>query len=205
VSQERRFDPAKLAKLDSPERRARMPPAAIVAALELTPRARVADVGAGSGYVTFALLDAESRPSRVHAVDVSQPMLGELRRRLAEHAHGGVVETRLAPAENLPLDAASVDRVVLGNVFHELDDPAGALAEARRVLAPSGRILILDWERPDGARGAADIGPPYEHRVAKRDVEGALRAAGFADIRSHPGFRDVYAVSALRQESLNVG
>ena len=201
MSHERRFDPAKLAKLDSPDRRARMPPAAVAAALELGPHARVADVGAGSGYVTFALLDAESPPAVIHAVDVSEPMLDELARRAERHARGAAVHVHVAPAETLPLEAASVDRVVLGNVFHELDDAPRALAEARRVLAPEGRIVILDWERPDGASGAAEIGPPYEHRVASRDVELALEAAGFDDVRRHDGFRDVYALSARRTAS----
>jgi ubiquinone/menaquinone biosynthesis C-methylase UbiE len=198
MSHSRRFDPAKLAKLDSPERRARMPHAAIVAALELEPHARIADVGAGTGYVTFALLDGEPSPAIVHAVDVSEPMLEELTRRAALHARGVLVHVYVAGAESLPLDAASVDRVVLGNVFHELDDPPRALAEARRVLAPGGRLVVLDWERPAGAKGEADIGPPYEHRVAGDDVEAALRRADFADVRRHEGFRDVYAISGRR-------
>ena len=196
MTHERRFDPAKLSKLDAPERRARMPPSAVAAALELGPNARVADVGAGSGYVTFALLAADPSPALVHALDVSTGMLEELARRAATHPRGSTIRTQLAPAEALPLDAASVDRVVLGNVFHELDDAPRALAEARRVLAPGGRIVIFDWERPDGASGPADIGPPYEHRVAQRAVEAALRSAGFEDVRSHDGFRDVYALSA---------
>jgi len=76
MSHSRRFDPAKLAKLDSPERRARMPHAAIVAALELEPHARIAAVAAGTGYVTFALLDGEVPPAIIHTIDVSGPMLG---------------------------------------------------------------------------------------------------------------------------------
>ena len=198
MSHSRRFDPAKLAKLDSPERRARRPHAAIVAALELEAHARIADVGAGTGYVTFAVLDGEPPPAIVHAIDVSGPMLEELTRRAALHARGGLVHVYVARAESLPLDAASVDRVVLGNVFHELDDPPRALAEARRVLAPGGRLVVLDWERPAGAKGEADIGPPYEHRVAGDDVEAALRRADFADVRRHEGFRDVYAISGRR-------
>jgi ubiquinone/menaquinone biosynthesis C-methylase UbiE len=193
-----RFDPARLAKLDSPERRARMPAAAIVAASGIGPGSRVADVGAGTGYVTFALLDADPPPAVVDAIDVSEHMLVELTRRATDHARGERVTRHLAPAEALPLADSSEDRVVLCNVFHELDDAPRALAEARRVLAPGGRVLILDWERPDGATGRPEIGPAYEHRVAGRDVEAALAAAGFDDVRHHEGFRDVYAISAQR-------
>lgn len=195
MAHDRRFDPAKLAKLDAPERRARMPWEAIRAALDIGAGARIADVGAGTGYYTFALLDGAVRPGLVHAIDPSAPMLEELTRRAREQGREMLLRTHVAAAEALPIDDASVDRVILGNVFHELDDPAQALSEARRVLAPSGRVLVVDWERPDDAHGDAEIGPPYAHRTARGEVEEALRMAGFLRVLAHPGFRDVYAIT----------
>jgi len=198
MAHERRFDPAKFARLDAPERRARMPSAAICAAADVPARGRLADVGAGTGYYTFALLEGLAAPGLVHAIDPSAPMLEELSRRVIAAGKGDVVQTHLAPAESLPLADGSVDRVVFGNVFHELDDPSRALSEVRRVLAPGGRVLVVDWERPEGASGEPDIGPPFGHRVAQAEVEAALSAAGLVRIRAHEGFRDVYALTADR-------
>ena len=195
MAHDRRFDPAKLAKLDAPERRARMPWHAIRTAVDIQGGARVADVGAGTGYYTFALLDGAVQPALVHAIDASAPMLEELARRAREQARELLLRTYVAVAEALPLDDASVDRVIFGNVFHELDDPVQALSEARRVLAPSGRVLIVDWERPDAAHGDPEIGPPYAHRTARSEVEKALATAGFLRVLAHPGFRDVYAIT----------
>lgn len=195
MAHERRFDPAKLAKLDAPERRARMPWQAIRAAVDIQAGARVADVGAGTGYYTFALLDGAVQPALVHAIDASAPMLEELARRAREQGKELLLRIHVAAAEALPIDNGSVDHVILGNVFHELDDPVQALSEARRVLSPSGRVLIVDWERPDAAHGDPEIGPPYAHRTARREVEEALRTAGFLRVHLHPGFRDVYAIT----------
>ena len=195
MAHERRFDPTKLAKLDAPGRRARMPWEAIRSAVDVWAGARVADVGAGTGYYIFALLDGAVQPGLVHAIDASAPMLEELARRAREQGKELLLRTHVAAAEALPIDDASVDRVIFGNVFHELDDPARALSEARRVLAPSGRVLIVDWERPDDAQGEPEIGPPYAHRTARSEVEDALRTAGFLRVLAHPGFRDVYAIS----------
>jgi ubiquinone/menaquinone biosynthesis C-methylase UbiE len=192
---ERRFDPAELAKLDAPERQERMPPAAIVAAARPRAGMRVADIGAGAGYFSLALLGASQPPAEVHAVDVSAELLCELVRRWPTSS-----ATRLicheASAEKLPLPDASVDLVLLGSVFHELDDAPQALSEARRILARGGRILIVDWDIPPGATGAAPVGPPYNHRVPPTQVRTLLRRHGFADIEEHPGFRDLYALSA---------
>lgn len=56
---------------------------------------------------------------------------------------------------------------VLANIWHELDDPAAALAELARILKPGGRIAVLDW-RPDVERPP---GPPLEHRLSAREVQ----------------------------------
>ena len=196
MTHERRFDPTKFAKLDAAERRERMPWAAIRAAADLPAHGRLADVGAGTGYYTFALLDGPVAPGLVHAIDPSASMREELSRRAHATGKGDVVKTHLAPAESLPIADRSVDGVIFGNVFHELDDPSRALAEARRVLAPGGRVLVVDWERPDAASGEPEIGPPFAHRVAQGDVEAALLSAGLVRVRAHPGFRDVYALTA---------
>lgn len=192
----RRFDPANLARLDSPERKERMPPDAIVRAAALGDGARVADVGAGVGYYTRALFESSKPPAAVHAIDVSPEMLAELESRLA--AHRDRLHTHVAPAERLPLPDAAVDLVVMGNVFHEFDDATRALGEAHRVLVVGGRILVVDWGVPANRDAPRDVGPPYEHRVAEEDVRAALARAGFVDVRAHEGFRDVYALSARR-------
>jgi len=196
---DRRFDPSKLARLDSEQRRLRTPPEAIRAAAEPFAGKRVADVGAGAGFFSFALLDAPEPPAQVDAIDVSPELLAALADRLRTHRYGERVRPLCAPAEALPLENGAVHLVMLGMVLHELDDAAAGLREAHRALAEDGRILIVDWDRPDDATGEPEAGPPYAQRTPKAAARVLLEQAGFHDLRSHDGFQLVYALTARRR------
>jgi ubiquinone/menaquinone biosynthesis C-methylase UbiE len=197
-SHDRRFDPAKLARLDSPERRQRMPPDAIRAAAAPFADVRVADVGAGAGFCSFALLDAPSPPALIHAIDVARELLDVLEARREAHPHGRRLTTHCSVAESLPLPDGAVELVMLAAVLHELDDAPRALREAHRVLTPGGRVLIIDWDVPDPAVGEPPVGPPWADRISSRAAGHLLAQAGFRDLRSHGGFEQVYALTAAR-------
>lgn len=112
---------------------------------------RIADVGAGTGKLTRALVAGEG--AEVVAVDPDPAMLAALR-----DAVPGV-PTFVGTAERLPLPDASVDAVVLGQAWHWVD-PVVASAEIGRVVRPGG-VLGLVWnlrdERVDWVRRLTDI------------------------------------------------
>ncbi|MEW2461172.1 class I SAM-dependent methyltransferase [Microbacterium sp. K41] len=112
---------------------------------------RIADVGAGTGKLTRALVAGEG--TEVVAVDPDPAMLAALR-----DAVPGV-PTFVGTAERLPLPDASVDAVVLGQAWHWVD-PVVASAEIGRVVRPGG-VLGLVWnlrdERVDWVRRLTDI------------------------------------------------
>ncbi|EPD85359.1 hypothetical protein HMPREF1529_01977 [Microbacterium sp. oral taxon 186 str. F0373] len=99
---------------------------------------RVADVGAGTGKLTAALLDAGAD---VIAVEPDAAMLATLREALP------AVETLIGAAERMNLPDESVDAVVLGQAWHWVDVVA-ASAEVGRVLKPGG-VLGLVWNIRD--------------------------------------------------------
>lgn len=110
------------------------------AMLKLAPRARYVDIGVGDGLLTLMLAEvAES----VTAVDISTEMLGQLRRR-AERKGIANLSTVEGELEDLPLEDASFDVAVLSQALHHAAAPERALAEARRVLVPGGRLLVID-------------------------------------------------------------
>lgn len=178
---ERRFDPARAHRLDDPDRKRWLPPEEVIAALHLHQGETVVDIGAGTGYFTIPMAAAVGPSGHVFALDVSPEMLAHLRNKLAGAINVQCVE---AEASSTGLPAASCNLVFTANVWHEFDDRAAVLAEARRVLKPGGRIAILDW-RPDVE---PDHGPPLAHRIAQDAAKNALQAAGFlVRTASHPG------------------
>jgi ubiquinone/menaquinone biosynthesis C-methylase UbiE len=102
----------------------------------------VVDVGSGTGLLTLAFA---RRTAFVWAID-SSPAMNEYLRVKARSAHLDNVETVLASAVSLPLVDDVADLVVSNYCLHELRDADKhrALAEARRVLKPGGRLVIGD-------------------------------------------------------------
>jgi len=102
-----------------------------------------ADLGAGTGFVTQALLEAGLT---VFAVDRSPEMLAGLRARFPAAAQTGRLTALAGEAHRLPLPDASVDHVFANMLLHHVDDPARAIAEMARILRPGGRLVITDLD-----------------------------------------------------------
>ncbi|MDW6056989.1 methyltransferase domain-containing protein [Streptomyces sp. FXJ1.4098] len=99
----------------------------------------VVDVGCGAGR---AVAELAEQGVKAVGVDPSERMIAVARGRWPEGDY------RIAGAYELPLPDASVDGYRADKVFHELSEPEQALAEARRVLVPGGRIVLVgqDWD-----------------------------------------------------------
>src|SRR5947209_15709197 len=119
--QERQVTPAYEAALD---------------ALGVGPSTRLLDAGCGAGML---LRLAADRGADVHGLDASAGLLAHARSRVPG---APVLQGEL---EQLPYEDASFDLVTGFNSFQYAARPAVALAEARRVARPDGRVLLLNW------------------------------------------------------------
>lgn len=139
----------------------------------------VIDVGAGTG----ANLPHFRAAGRVHAVEPDPAMRSRLTAKL-DRARVPV-EVTAASAEELPFDDAGVDAVVFTLVLCTVADQAKALAEARRVLRPGGRLAVLEHVRSTGghARWQSLATPLYIWLAGgchpNRDTAAAIERAGF--------------------------
>lgn len=142
--------------------------------------ALVADVGCGPGWQLARLL--EMAPE-VHplAVDLSLGMVTEARSRSG--AAGAV-----GSAQDLPLADRSVDRIIAAHMLYHCPDPAGAVAELRRVLCDGGELLVV-LNGPDHMRRYVDA----RHRAARAPVGWASDRVGLqhAPDLLRPHFGDV--------------
>jgi ArsR family transcriptional regulator len=114
--------------------------AAMLAALGDAPLGRVLDVGTGTGRIVQLL---SPRADRTVGLDSSHSMLAVARANL-ERAGATDWELRQGDVHSPPLDPASFDLVVIHQVLHYLDDPARALDQAAGLVAPDGRLLVVD-------------------------------------------------------------
>lgn len=166
----KKFDPAHAHLLDAPERERYLPTAALVDLLELGGEETVVDYGAGTGRLTLPIARALGSGGRVVAVDSSGEMLDRLRERLSPDVG---VELEHVADNVVPLGDGAVDRILAVNLLHEVRGE-GALAEMRRLLAPNGFVLVVDWERGR----PRDSGPPDELLYDAGEAAAALGEAG---------------------------
>jgi ArsR family transcriptional regulator len=146
---------------------------ALLALVPAEPAGRLLDIGTGTGRVLELLAP---RVRQGLGVDASKQMLALARARLVGPGldHCAV---RQADMYRLPLPDASFDTVVLQMVLHHAEDPAGVVTEAARVLAPRGRLLLIDL----AAHQRTDLTGKLAHRwpgFADADVDRMFTAAG---------------------------
>lgn len=137
---------------------------------------RVLDLGAGTGKFTERLI---SRADEVVAVDPSEPMLAELRRKLPD------VRALIGTAEEIPVPDATIDLVTVAQAYHWFD-PEPAAREIRRVLTSAGRLALV-WNGPDQrCRWDADA-----HRIAHPPATGDHVDDGTLPVLDVPGFSQI--------------
>lgn len=189
-----RFPFEKHEKLDDAERRERQPVTPVLRALDLAPDHVVLDLGAGTGYFAVPIA-LELQTGRVIAADVEPRMLGRLAlKAAAAGAEDRVERLPVDGSPSLPLPGASIDRVLVANLYHELPDRRGSLSQLHRVLRPGGMLLLVDWD----PEGVATAGPPVPFRVSAEQGERELLGEGFRTVERLSLYRDHWALLAVK-------
>jgi ubiquinone/menaquinone biosynthesis C-methylase UbiE len=179
-------------KLEDPERLKWLPPADVLLRLHLSRGARVADIGAGTGYFSFPLAKEIGSAGEVLAVDLQQEMLDLLRQKLEQSESPKNISLHLGTASHLPLPDNSVDLAFYANIWHELNDQDAALREARRITLSQGRIAILDWRSDKDS----PPGPPQAHRISAETIVNLLQTNRCHNVACYNVGQYIYLVTA---------
>lgn len=167
-------DPEKWAKLfDDPARDAWQKPGETVAALGIRPGMIVADIGAGTGYFEAYLSRAVGPGGLVLAIDPEPKMVQHLGRRARKDGLTNVLPV-LGSTDEPFLPKGRVDRVLIADTYHHIDDRLAYFGRMREALAPGGQVAVVDFhKRP------LPVGPPPEHKLSREHVLDEMRRAGW--------------------------
>lgn len=163
--------PAWAKAFDDPGRDAWQKPDDVIRALALAPDARVADLGAGTGYFTVRLARALPQ-GRIYGIDVEPDMVKYLDDRARKEGLPNVVPLLAAPDD--PRLPESVDLVLVVDTYHHIDDRVAYFARLQQKLAPGGRVAVVDFRR------GQPMGPPDAHKIPPEQLKQEMAAAGYA-------------------------
>lgn len=159
--------------LDRPERALEENPDAALDALHLKSGMMVADVGAGTGYMSLRLARRVAPGGIVYAEDI-QPEMLRLLRQNADRERIGNVQTVLGSETDPKLPSGKLDLILLVDVYHEFSQPQKMLRRMRDALKPDGRLVLVEYRKEDPT---IPIRP--EHKMSVAEVKTEVEAEGF--------------------------
>jgi ubiquinone/menaquinone biosynthesis C-methylase UbiE len=169
---------AYIAALEDPKRDAYQKPHEVMEALAVKDGEVIADIGAGSGYFTLRLARHVGDKGRVYAVDVSPDMVRHLNGKIRDLGVLNVSSILAEPDD--PLLPQPVDRFLIVDVWHHIEDQAGYLALMKKQLKPGGQVVMIDFQKRE-----LPVGPPVDMKISREDLLKQMEGAGFRLAKEH--------------------
>ena len=179
---------------DAPERDSWQKPEKLVEHLQIRSGQRVADLGAGTGYLLPHLSPAVGDTGAVLAIDTEPSLVEHLRARSEKTGLANVTPI-LASANNPRIPPSSVDLVLILDTYHHIGDRVRYVRDLKSSLRPGGRIAIIDWRKRE-----LPVGPPPDHKLSRDHVVAEMTEAGF-DLLDEPEFLPNQYVLTFRPSS----
>jgi len=142
-------------------------------AVRIAKGSTVADIGAGSGYMTVRLAKRVGPDGRVFANDLQPQMIELLRQRVAREKITNVTLVQ-GTVDDPKLPSASVDLELMVDVYHELSQPQIMLRRLREALKSGGRLVLLEYRKEDPT-----IPIRFEHKMSVAEARMEVEAEGF--------------------------
>ncbi|MBI3491589.1 MAG: class I SAM-dependent methyltransferase, partial [Acidobacteria bacterium] len=159
--------------LERHEREEEEDPDMAISVLRIAKGASVADIGAGSGYITMKLASRVGPTGKVYANDIQPQMLQMLAKRLAAKKIANVILVQGA-IDDPRLPPESVDLELLIDVYHEFSQPQAMLRGLRAALKPGGRLVLLEYRKEDPT-----VPIKLEHKMTVAEAKMEVEAEGF--------------------------
>ncbi len=163
--------------LERPEREQEEKPSVLIDAIELKVTDVVADIGAGTGYLTFRMAPKVPR-GKVLAVDIQQEMLDMLNAK-AKKLGVSNVQTVLGTESDPKLPPNAVDVVLMVDAYHEFSYPREMMQAIVTALRPGGRVVQVEYRGEDPA-----VPIKLHHKMSEAQAVKEMSAVGLSHVKT---------------------
>ncbi|WP_413175336.1 class I SAM-dependent methyltransferase [Anabaena azotica] len=157
--------------LQRPNREAEEKPSQIINLLNLKPDQIVADIGAGTGYLSFLIAPLLPQ-GKVLAVDI-QPEMLEIIEYFKQEKKINNIEPTLATLTNPNLPPESIDLAIMVDAYHELAYPQEVMTEIVKALKPGGRVVLVEYRAENPFIMIKRL-----HKMTQKQVKKEMQAVG---------------------------
>jgi precorrin-6B methylase 2 len=152
--------------LERPSRESEEHTDELIDLLNLKPGDNVADIGAGTGYITWRMAKKIAPTGKAYAVEIQQEMLDLLAQNMKTRGISNIVQTLGTIADpKLPADA--LDLIIMVDVYHEFDHPFEMTEGMVRSLKPGGRLVFVEFRKEDPKVPIKEVHKMSEAQVKK--------------------------------------
>jgi ubiquinone/menaquinone biosynthesis C-methylase UbiE len=159
--------------LDRPEREEEEAPDDAIAQINLQKGQIVADIGAGSGFMSEKMSKKVGPTGKVYAEDIQPQMIELLKQRMDKQKLANIIPV-LGTPDDPKLPASTLDLELLVDVYHEFQRPVAMVDHLRDALKPGGRMVLLEYRKEDPS---IPIQPAHKMSVEVAKLE--IEAQGF--------------------------
>jgi predicted methyltransferase len=159
--------------MDRPERQREEAPDRALQLLGIAPGMSVADVGAGTGYMTTRIAKLVGPMGSVYANEIQPAMLRMIEAK-ASLEHLANIQVVQGTDDDTRLPSRAIDVALLVDVYHELRHPQAILQSVRNSLKPHGDLVVIEYRKEDPTIPIADT-----HRMSITEMRAEIEAAGF--------------------------
>jgi precorrin-6B methylase 2 len=157
--------------LERPDRATEEQPQKMVAALGLKSTDVVADIGAGTGYIS-QLIARQVPEGKVLAVDVQPETIELLKQRINKDKIANI-QPQLGTEKSPELPPASIDLAIMVDAYHEFSYPREMMAGIVAALKPGGRVVLAEYRGEDPK---VFIKP--HHKTTQKQIQQEMKAVG---------------------------
>lgn len=144
---------------------------------------RVADLGCGAGYFTIPIAKLLGSSGKIYAVDVLNTALEfvDSQAKLFGFTNVETVRANIESIGGTKIADGSVNLVLMANILFQCNNPDAALQEAKRILTPEGRLVIIDWI-PD----KFFLGPKFNKCISEEEAKKIAIRNGLKVVKDIP-------------------